>query len=69
MSLNNLTFVLRLAGDLAGARACAEESLAIKRGRGDTRGIAFTLVNLAEVAIDAYARNAAETGRSRSTGV
>ena len=48
--LANLGLVARSQGDYARARALLEECLALRRGLGDTRGIASSLTNLGLVA-------------------
>jgi predicted ATPase len=63
-SLNNLGTILQYLGEHQRATAMLEESLAIKRGIGDRRGIAMTLDNLGDFAAmrgdDAEARRLLE---------
>ncbi|HEY2592455.1 MAG TPA: LuxR C-terminal-related transcriptional regulator, partial [Chloroflexota bacterium] len=47
--LHNLAIVAQEQGDLAAARQHFEDSVAIKRGMGDTHGLALSLAKLGEV--------------------
>jgi Tetratricopeptide repeat len=51
MALNNLSCTLMEQGDYAAARPLAEESLALRRGLGEKRGIAISVSTVAELAL------------------
>ena len=56
-------------GDLAAARACHDESLAIRRLWGDRRGVAISLNNLGMVALDQGDRAAARAMHEESVAI